>query len=98
LAVLLARIEHEQLFLIPLDEHGQWFTRRESEILALIAAAGSNQQVADHLGISVRTVRAPPVDLPQDRRHQSGGRSPLCAEPVAAGRSRSRTGRLTALR
>ncbi len=33
-------------------------TRRESEILALIAAALSNQQVADHLGISVRTVHA----------------------------------------
>jgi LuxR family maltose regulon positive regulatory protein len=33
-------------------------TQRESEILALIAAAGTNQQVADHLGISVRTVHA----------------------------------------
>ncbi|MDT7675247.1 MAG: hypothetical protein QOD82_3149 [Pseudonocardiales bacterium] len=33
-------------------------TRRESEILALIAAALSDQQVADHLGISPRTVHA----------------------------------------
>jgi DNA-binding CsgD family transcriptional regulator len=33
-------------------------TRRESEILTLIAAALSSQQIADHLGISVRTVHA----------------------------------------
>lgn len=33
------------------------FTRRQSEIVALIAAEMSNKEIADHLGISAQTVK-----------------------------------------